>query len=63
MRENSIGILISQADGKIIGTLGPMELDKNEEVENVIMGHIVKANPQSKNLKKGNYLKPYLQSK
>ena len=51
LRENSIGILISQVEGKITGTLVPMELDRNEEVENVIMGHIAKANPQSKNLK------------
>jgi len=51
LRENSIGILISQFDGKITGTHGPMELDKNEEVENIIMRHIAKANPQSKNLK------------
>lgn len=51
LNENSFGILISQVDGKISGTHIPMELDTDENGENVLVGHIAKANPQSKNLK------------
>ena len=51
LKENSFGILISQVEGKISGTHIPMELDKNENGENVLVGHIAIANPQSKNLK------------
>lgn len=49
--ENSFGILISQNDGKISGTHIPMELDTDENGKDVLLGHIAKANPQSKNLK------------
>jgi transcriptional regulator len=51
LNENSFGILISQVDGKITGTHIPMELDKNEDGEDVLFGHIAKSNPQAKNLK------------
>lgn len=51
LNENSFGILISQVDGRISGTHIPMELDKDENGEDVLVGHIAKANPQSKNLK------------
>lgn len=51
LNENSFGILISQVDGKISGTHIPMELDTDENGENVLVGHIAKANPQSKYLK------------
>lgn len=50
LHENSFGILISQADGKISGTHIPMELDTDENGDAVLVGHIAKANPQSKNL-------------
>ncbi len=51
LNENSFGILISQSNGKISGTHIPMELDKDENGEDVLVGHIAKANPQTKNLK------------
>lgn len=51
LRENSFGILLSQAGGKISGTHIPMELDTDQEGNDVLVGHISKANPQSKNLK------------
>ena len=51
LNENSFGILISQVDGKVSGTHIPMELDKDENGEDVLVGHIARANPQSKNLK------------
>lgn len=49
--ENSFGILISQTEGKITGTHIPMELDTDENGEAILLGHIAKANPQSKNLR------------
>lgn len=51
LNENSFGILISQVNGKISGTHIPMELDIDENGEDILLGHIAKANPQSKNLK------------
>lgn len=49
--ENSFGILISQTEGKITGTHIPMELDTDKNGEAILLGHIAKANPQSKNLR------------
>lgn len=51
--ENSFGILISQTDGRISGTHIPMELDKDENGDDVLLGHIAKANPQSRNFHEG----------
>jgi transcriptional regulator len=51
LKANSFGILINQVDGKITGTHIPMELDKDENGDDVLVGHIAKANPQSKNFK------------
>lgn len=51
LNENSFGILISQSNGNISGTHIPMELDTDENGEDVLVGHIAKANPQTKNLK------------
>lgn len=51
LSENGFGILLSQADGRITGTHIPMELDTDENGEDVLVGHIAKANPQSKHLK------------
>lgn len=51
LNENSFGILISQLDGKITGTHIPMDLDVDENGENILVGHIAKVNPQSKDLK------------
>jgi len=49
LKANSFGILINQVDGKISGTHIPLELDKDENGEDVLLGHIAKRNPQSKN--------------
>ena len=51
LNENSFGILLTQIDGKIFGTHIPMLLDTNENGKSVLVGHISKANLQSKNLK------------
>ena len=51
LNENSFGILITEDEGKISGTHIPMELDTNEHGDDVLVGHISKANPQSKNIK------------
>lgn len=48
---NSFGILLNQTDGKITGTHIPMELETDANGNDVLVGHIAKANPQSKNLK------------
>lgn len=47
--ENSFGILINQTNGKLTGTHIPMELDKDENGDDVLVGHISKANPQWEN--------------
>ena len=53
LKEIGFGILLSQEDGRITGTHIPMELEMDENGENVLVGHIAKANPQSKNLRNG----------
>jgi transcriptional regulator len=47
--ENSFGILINQTNGKLTGTHIPMELDKDENGDDVLVGHLSKANPQWEN--------------
>jgi transcriptional regulator len=49
LKANSFGILVNQVAGKITGTHIPMELDQDQNVEDVLVGHIAKRNPQSKN--------------
>ena len=46
---NSFGILINQTNGKLTGTHIPMELDKDKNGDDVLVGHISKANPQWEN--------------
>jgi len=46
LTSNSFGILINQSQGKITGTHIPMELDQDENGDDVLLGHISKANPQ-----------------
>ncbi|SIR24680.1 FMN-binding negative transcriptional regulator [Maribacter ulvicola] len=50
LKNNSFGILINAIDGKPWGTHIPLELSKNTANKNVLIGHIAKANLQSKNL-------------
>jgi len=45
----SFGILINQTKGKLTGTHIPMELDKDLNGDDVLVGHISKANPQWEN--------------
>lgn len=49
---NSFGILINQTNGKLTGTHIPMELDKDKNGDDVLVGHISKANPQWGNFNK-----------
>ncbi|TLP80262.1 FMN-binding negative transcriptional regulator [Maribacter sp. ACAM166] len=50
LKNNSFGILINTIDGKPWGTHIPLEIGKNRNGKDVLVGHIAKANPQSKNL-------------
>jgi transcriptional regulator len=53
LKENSFGILINTIEGKPWGTHIPLELSKNSDNKDVLVGHIAKANLQSKNLVDG----------
>lgn len=53
LKENSFGILINTIKGKPWGTHIPLELSKNSDNKDVLVGHIAKANLQSKNLVDG----------
>jgi len=44
--KNSFGILINQSSGKLNGTHLPLELDTDENGDDILTGHISKANPQ-----------------
>lgn len=50
LKSNSFGILINTINGKPWGTHIPLELGKNSNNADVLVGHIAKANLQSKNL-------------
>lgn len=50
LKNNSFGILINTIDGKPWGTHIPLELGKNTEEKDILVGHIAKANLQSNNL-------------
>lgn len=54
LKANSFGILISTIEGKPWGTHIPLELDTDSQGKEVLVGHIAKANPQSKHLVDGN---------
>lgn len=49
IQQNSFGVLVVEAEGKMTATHIPLELYKNEAGEDVLCGHISKANPQWKN--------------
>jgi len=46
IRENGFGILINQVDDKPWATHIPMELDTDAHGNDILVGHIAKANPQ-----------------
>ena len=48
IRQNSFGILVNQLNGKPWATHIPLELEKNSQGKEVVVGHIAKANPQWK---------------
>jgi transcriptional regulator len=54
IQQNSFGILVVNAGEKITATHIPLELYKNEAGEDVLWGHISKANPQWKNFENTN---------
>jgi len=47
---HNFGILVTSAEGKIVATHIPFLLHKNKEGDDVLSGHISKANPQFKNI-------------
>lgn len=49
LKKNSFGILVNQLEGKPWATHIPLELDVDEKGNDVLVGHIAKANPQWKN--------------
>ncbi len=53
LKNNSFGILINTIEGKPWGTHIPLELSKNSVDKDILVGHIAKANLQSKNLVDG----------
>ena len=48
IRQNSFAILVNQVDGKPWATHIPLELSRNTQGEERLIGHIAKANPQWK---------------
>ncbi len=53
IRENSFGILVSQVDNRPWATHIPFELEKDNDGNDILVAHIAKNNPQSKNLVDG----------
>lgn len=53
LRQNAFGILINQVEGRPWATHIPLELDRDENGQDVLIGHISKANPQWKYFKEG----------
>lgn len=53
LTDNSFGILINTINGKPWGTHIPLELRKNKTGNDILTGHIAKANLQSKHLENG----------
>jgi len=49
IQQNSFGVLVVEGGGKMTATHIPLELYRNEAGEDVLCGHISKANPQWKN--------------
>ena len=53
LKQYSFGILINTVKGKPWGTHIPLEFGLNATNEEVLVGHLAKANPQSKNIMDG----------
>lgn len=54
IQEHSFGILVTQQNGKSLATHIPLELSKNDDDKDVLVGHISKANPQRHNFNNEN---------
>lgn len=54
IQEHSFGILVTEQNGKPLATHIPLELSKNDNGTDVLIGHISKANPQWHNFKDAN---------
>lgn len=54
IKENSFGILVSNAGGKQVATHIPLQLGTNGNGKDILTGHISKANPQWKNFSDDN---------
>jgi transcriptional regulator len=48
IKQNSFGILVNQTNGRPWATHIPLELDKDNNGQDILVGHISKANPQWK---------------
>lgn len=53
IKENSFGILISVTDGRPAGTHIPLQLEKDAEGRDILMGHISRGNQQKSALQDG----------
>jgi len=53
IRENSFAILVSVKDGLPVGTHIPLQLEKDEEGRDILMGHISRGNDQKYTLTDG----------
>ena len=53
IKENSFGILISVTDGRPAGTHIPLQLEKDAEGRDILMGHISRGNQQKAALQDG----------
>jgi len=51
VQNNSFGILVTHQNGKPLATHIPLELSQNKDGNDVLVGHISKANPQWHNFK------------
>lgn len=56
IRENSFGILVSNASGKLQATHIPLELSTREDGKDILTGHISKANRQWKSFSDDNHV-------
>lgn len=51
IKQNSFGILVSQTNSRPWATHIPLELDQDKEGNDILVGHISKANPQWKSFR------------
>ena len=60
VKENGFGILVNQTDGKPWATHIPIELEQGPDGKDYLVGHLAKANPQSKTLTENHVKLPFL---